>query len=308
MALERCLNAVIPVLLTANGSTEGVVIVSNTCGFYVKQQAILQAPFLPILNIEIKRVVSGTVLWVGPANSPVMTHRIDVSSYTVASDAFIYAVEQPKAVLPMESRLYASYVQEPSNSWRTTLVDCIGNQYDKDNPIPIVFDGDVNVGNVRVTACDNDPLPGDIHSSIRISDCTNDLKVNTDGSLNVNIVSTPGAANTVKNVYNEANSVVSGAITTLVQYTVPLSVTASILERISVSGENIAKFMVFVNSVQIDTRRTFLGSSLSEYFEFTTGSSEGFSLSPGDSLVVKVVHNRPYVGDFEGRIQVLEIM
>ena len=120
-------------------------------------------------------------------------------------------------------------------------------------------------------------------------------------------MSAPVSGNVVKNVYNEANAVVSGATTVLVQYTVPGFITNSVLQRISVSGENIAEFTVFVNGTQIDTRRTFLGSSLSEYFEFITGTNNGFTLMPSDALVVKVLHNRPYVGDFEGRIQVLEI-
>lgn len=289
MALERNLNAVPPVLLTADGSTEGVVTVTNTCGFYVKQQAILQAPFLPPLNVEIKRVVSATVLWVGPA-SPNMNHRVNISAYTVAAGSFIFANDQPKAVLPMETRMYASYVQEPSNSWRTTAVDCIGNPYDAGNPLPVSLEGSITIGQVEVKGSGS-----------------NIIEPNADGSLNVNIVSTPSAGNTVKNIYNEANSVASGADTLLVQYTVPMGITNSVLQRISVSGENIAKFTVFVNGTKIDTRRTFLGSSLSEYFEFITGSSDGFILNPSDLLVVRLVHTRPYVGDFEGRIQVLEI-
>ena len=289
MALERNLSAVPPVLLTANGTTEGMVTITSTCGFYVKQQAVLQAPSIPPLNVEIKRVVSPTVLLVG-FSSPNMNHRIDVSAFTVAAGSFIFAVEQPKAVLAMESRLYASYMQEPANSWRTSLVDCIGNLYGASNPLPVIFDGTISIGEVEVIGSNG-----------------NILEPNSDGSINVNVVSVPVVGNIVKNIYNEANSVASGATTVLVQYTVPGGITDAILYRISVSGENIAKFTVFVKAIQIDTRRTFYGSSLSEYFEFTTGTANGFTLSPGDILVVKVLHNRPYVGDFEGRIEVLEI-
>jgi len=291
MALERNLSAVPPVLLTADGSTEGVVTVANTCGFYVKQQVVLQAPLILPLNVEIKRVVSPTVLWVG-IPGPKMTHNIDVSAYTVAAGSFIYAVEQPKSAISMEARMLASYMQEPSNSWRASLVDCIGNLYDNDNPFPVAFDGTISIGDVHIIG----PSPSN-----------NELNVNSDGSINVNVVSTPPVGNAVVSTYGEANSVVSGSTVTVVSYTVPGGLTSAILERISVSGENIAKFTVFINATHIDTRRTFYGSSLSEYFEFTTGTSNGLEMNPGDTVTVKVLHNKPYVADFEGRIQVLQI-
>jgi hypothetical protein len=289
MALEKNLNAVPPVLLTADGTAHGVCTIVSTCNFFVKQQVTLQGPLLPPLTLEVKRVVNYTTLWLG-IKGPQMTHNVDLSAYTVAAGAFIFAEEQSKAALPQETRDFASYVQEPVNAWRSQAVDCNGNPYGAGNPYPVTFDGTISISQVEVIGANG-----------------NIVEPNVDGSINVNIVSTPVAGNTVKNVYNEANSVVSGATTLLVQYTVPLSATSSVLERISVSGENIAKYTVFWNTTQIDTRRTFYGSSLSEYFEFTTGSSEGFTLAPGDTIKVYLLHNRPYVGDFEGRIQVLEI-
>lgn len=135
----------------------------------------------------------------------------------------------------------------------------------------------------------------------------NIIEPNPDGSLNVNVVSVPAAGNTVRNIYSEANAVPSGLTATIVTYTVSGSLTESVLERISVSGDNIAMFTVFVNATQIDTRRTYFGGSLNEYFEFTTGTSNGYVLTPGDVLTVNVIHNRPTLGNFEGRIQVLEI-
>ena len=131
----------------------------------------------------------------------------------------------------------------------------------------MAFDGTVSIGDVHILG----PAPDN-----------NELIVNNDGSINVNVVETPIAGNTVKNIYNEVNAVVSGAITTLVQYTVPI-ITGSILYRVSVSGENIAKYMLFVNSVQIDTRRTYYGSSLSDI--------SNLSLVPiMDSLLVRVIY------------------
>lgn len=135
----------------------------------------------------------------------------------------------------------------------------------------------------------------------------NIIEPNPDGSINVNVVSVPAIGNVVRNIYSEANAVPSGVTTTVATYTVSGALTESVLERVSVSGDNIAMFTVFVNATQIDTRRTYFGGSLNEYFEFTTGTSNGYVLTPGDVLTVRVLHNRPTLGDFEGRIQVLEI-
>jgi hypothetical protein len=162
--------------------------------------------------------------------------------------------------------------------------------------------------NLAVTGVSQEILITSTNDSIAIGNTSGKLlTINPDGSINATIVEKPSTGEVVKNIYSEANSVASGLTTTLVTYTVPGSLTTSIVQRISVSGENIAKFTVFVNAVKIDTRRTFFGDSLSEYFEFTTGSSDGFALNPSDTVVVKVLHNRPSVGDFEARLQVLEI-
>ena len=289
MATEPNFNAVSPVALTANGTANGVLQVADTAGFYFGMQATLLNNASLQKTVYIKRVVNSTTLWVGASKGGI-DHNVDVSAFTVATSSTIGADEQKKASVPMEARLLSTYETDPVDAWRTVPVDSYGNHYTNDNPFPVALEGSISISTVEVKGPNG-----------------NFIEPNPSGSINVVVVSEPTAGNTVRNIYNEANSVVSGATTTLVQYTVPGGVTNSILERISVSGENIAKYTVFWNGTQIDTRRTFYGSSLSEYFEFTTGSSDGFSLSPGDVLTVKVLHMKPYVADFEGRIQVLEI-
>jgi hypothetical protein len=287
MANERQWDAVPPVLLTADGTAHGVLQVVDTAGFYFGMQALLKNNFTQ-LTVYIKRVVDKNTLWVS-SNKSGPDHGTDLSAFTVSSGSTISAAMQNKSSIPMEARLQASYETDPIDAWRVRTVDAYGNGYTDSNPLPVAFDGTVSIGDVSIV------------------EGGNTLTVNPDGSINVNVVTVPIAGNVVRNIYNEANSVASGVVTTLVQYTVPGGITNSVLQRISVSGENIAKFTVFVNGTQIDTRRTFYGSSLSEYFEFTTGSTDGFVLNPADILIVKVLHTRPYLGDFEGRIQVLEI-
>lgn len=169
MGSERNLSAVAPVLLTANGGTEGQVHLTSTLGFFVKQQAVIQTSAGNPLNVEIKYVVSDTFLLVGPPNSTNMQHRTDVSAYTVAAGSFLFAVSQPKALIPMETRLLASYIQEPSNSWRVTPVDSFGDSFDSTNPLPVSFEGGVSIANVGIIG----PAPDN-----------NQLNVNADGSIN----------------------------------------------------------------------------------------------------------------------------
>lgn len=292
MALEKKLLPIAPVRFTSNGTTFGVVTISDTINFKDKQTVILQSNTVPQTNFQIKRVISSTQLIVGPNDNNLNpTNFSDISMFLVADNARISASLQDKTVLvPDKDHYLAIYESSPVNADRVIPVDGYGNIISVDNPLPVIFDGTISIGKVEVIGTNG-----------------NTIEPNANGSINVNVVSTPIAGNNVVNYYAEANAVPSGSTTTVIQYTVPFIKTSALLYRISVSGENIAKYTVFWNGVQIDTRRTFYGSSLSEYFEFTTGSNEGFVLSVGDQITVKVLHSRPFVADFEGRIQVLEI-
>lgn len=129
------------------------------------------------------------------------------------------------------------------------------------------------------------------------------LVVNPDGSINVTI---SGSTGIVQSLYNEANSVASGATVVLNTYTVPALTTAAI-EKIELGGGNIAIYEVFVNAVKIDKKRTYFGSNLSTDIIFGI-SNTSLLLSAGDVLQVKVTNFRPTVADFESRIQVIELI
>jgi hypothetical protein len=292
MAFEKNWAAVSPQAFTADGNIFGQITLANTAGFRVKQSAYLKNTAGATLPVQVKRVLSSTTLVVGLIDNNIASWKpLDISTWTVASGAVIGAESQDKKANPSPDDHYrAVYEADPVVADRVIFVDQYGNFYDANNPLPIAFDGTISIGDVVIHGTNG-----------------NTIEPNADGSINVNIINTPVAGNTVVNRYAEANAVVSGATTTVVQYTLPLIKTSGVLQRISVSGENIAKWTVFINAAQIDTRRTFYGSSLSEYFEFITGGSDGVVLAPGDQVTVKVLHNSPYVGDFEGRIQVLEI-
>lgn len=118
-------------------------------------------------------------------------------------------------------------------------------------------------------------------------------------------VTVPGAAQNVVINYNEITSVASMVYSTIVTYIVPLSKTA-VLQKVFVSGENVAKFDIYINGNIINTRRTNY-TMLNEIFDFLSNNNSGYVISAGDQIIVKVLHDRPNVGNFEGTIQVIEI-
>lgn len=166
---------------------------------------------------------------------------------------------------------------------------------DTGNILAIENDGSINA-NVELDAADGD--------NVAIQDAQGDqLAVNPDGSINVNLTqSNPGL---LKTFYNEVSAVASGVLTTIQTYTAPMG-SSSYLQKIEVSGDNIAKYTVRINTVVQDRKRTYFGSALNTEFRFVeTGT--GLPLQVGDVVLIEVEHIRPDVGDFNSRIQVIEV-
>lgn len=290
MGLERNLSAVPPVLFTATGSEFGVVTVTSTANFYVKSIACIQAASVNGGNptkVEIKRIVSDTVMWVGPPG--IITLRSDLRAYTVAAGSMIYAEEQPKAKIDMETRLLASYIQEPINAWRVQTVDSKGNPISANNPLPVSFDGTISIGAVEVHGQNG-----------------NTIEPNADGSINVVISSAPSSNSTTVSKYNEITAVPGNSTADIVIYTVPFG-KQSVLQKCAFSGDNIGKYKLLINNVAQDISRTMFGSDLNGYFDFLSGNDSGLALNAGDVVKVQVFNPRPYSADFNARVQALEI-
>jgi hypothetical protein len=285
---ERQWDAVPPTLFTQDGSTNGYIVVASSRGFRVKSQVVISATGQPNLTLQLKRVLSDTQMVVGPLNGAIGNSNVDLSAYTLAAGAFIYQDQQARVTIQPTDIVQAVYEQEPVVAIRTTSVDDFGNVYDVNNPLPVAFDGTISIGNVSII------------------DDGNTMTVNPNGSINVNVVESPVVGQTVKSLYNQVFNIGSGVETTLVTYTVPAGYTA-ILEKVSASGENIARFDVLYNNALFDTRRTYYGSPLTTDFDYTTGTANGFILNSGDNIIIQVLHNRPYVGTFNARLQVLEM-
>lgn len=140
--------------------------------------------------------------------------------------------------------------------------------------------------------------------SIAIGDGEDLISVNPDGSLNVNIVSEGAVDSEITNTFGTAASVSTGVLTTVASYTVPGSTITELL-RVEGSGSNIALYEVYKNATLIAKKRTNFGSDLSVVFDFLSGL-RGVPLAEGDVVTIRVLHNRPYTGNFEGRIQTIK--
>lgn len=168
---------------------------------------------------------------------------------------------------------------------------------DKDTgfTLRVESDGSINA-NIEVDALDGD--------NIAIKDSEgHELNVNPNGSINVNLAqSNPGQ---LKSFYDEITAVPASVLTDILTYTAPPLV-SSYLQKIEVSGSNIAEYTIQINSTIMDKKRTYFGAPLNVEFKFVEIGT-GLPLAPGDVITVKVIHARPSVGNFNSRLQVVEV-
>lgn len=170
--------------------------------------------------------------------------------------------------------------------------------FDEDNDrlrtstdVTATIEGEVSV---EIDAADGDNI------AISNADGTKKVDVETingKNALDVNIIGGIVDSGVSTNTYNEISSVVNGALTTIVSYT---AIDDVVLKKVSISGTNIATYQVFIGSTKIDQQRTYFGSALNLDLDY------GLSVTATQTVFVKVIHQRPDVGDFNGRIQIEE--
>jgi hypothetical protein len=163
MATERQWDAVGPILLTANGTTNGVLQVVDTAGFFFGMQCTLQN-ISSQLTVYVKMVVDSTTMYVG-ASKGGLDHAIDLSAFTVISNSTIRAAAQNKSTVPMEGRLLATYETDPINAWRTSAVDSYGNKYTKSNPFPV--DATITVDSVQLFTLPYDSIQASYPTTVQ---------------------------------------------------------------------------------------------------------------------------------------------
>lgn len=144
----------------------------------------------------------------------------------------------------------------------------------------------------------------DFHSDFVTTTFTGDKALRVQGEFSLTV--DPNNNNEIISTYNEITAVVASALTTVATFTAPVGKT-TYLQWCSAGGNNIASFQVEINGTTIDKRRTYFGSALTTDFEFKGSAESGIELAVGDVVRIRVIHERPMVGDFEGRIQVLQV-
>lgn len=114
--------------------------------------------------------------------------------------------------------------------------------------------------------------------------------------LDVNVLNSIPITDTgiVTNVYNEVTGIANGIPTTLLSYTLPFD---QRLERVSVSGTNIAMYEILLDSSVISKKYTYFGGELNADFNMSA-----LNLLSGQVLEIMVTHSRPDVGDFNSNI------
>ena len=161
---------------TANGDTLGRVTTTQAQNFKVKQQVILSSNTVGQQRLEVKRVESATVLYVGPISTPITT-RSDISAYLVADSASIQAPEQPRPSIPEQEIERLTYEEEPVIARRVVLVDELGNKINDANPLPVTAAVDVALeafnatpDNVLIVGSEDGTKTGTKHAVVIDSD------------------------------------------------------------------------------------------------------------------------------------------
>jgi hypothetical protein len=285
--LEKRFAAVAPQLLTSNGTVAGQITVVDGSLYKVKQIISLQATGVGPAQFQVQRIINCNTIFLGPVgSSDIINSRSDVSAYTVALGAFIFAIEQPRPTVPEEQVTRWTYEEEPVVARRVVIVDECGDKFNDSNPLPVAFDGTITIGDVSIV------------------EGGNTMDVNSDGSINVNIVnSIPTTVPGLNIFYQEISSVASGATTPIYTFTAPVG--GFRMFKIEVAGENIALYTLVLNGTTIYSKRTFYGD-LNTSFIFED-EVYGLKLNGGDVLKVNVLHNKPYTANFETTLMGIDL-
>ena len=127
MAIEKTWLAVPAMPLLQNGDSTGLIKVSSTLSFKVKQKIILKSSSQQPVELEIKRINDDIYLEVGNTGKSIK-QRTDISQFLVSDSAVLLAIEQPRPAIAPDEYERASYEEEPTVAKRVVLVDALGNK------------------------------------------------------------------------------------------------------------------------------------------------------------------------------------
>jgi hypothetical protein len=131
---------------------------------------------------------------------------------------------------------------------------------------------------------------GDGEVSVR--SCISNTAAN---AIPVVVVDAPVSSETNINQFSEISSLVKSTLTDIVTYTIPVGKTFY-LKMVESSGNNYAEYSVLRGVTKI-------GSKRSSELDFNVNLPfHDLPFNSGEIISVKVIHERPQSGDFEGRI------
>lgn len=110
------------------------IIVSDSRGLHPKQKVTLYAIAQPDLELEVKRVLSPTIIQLGLPDNRIDAIRLINPIYTGGT---LQSIEQNRTSISSEAVFPAIYAEEPTVALRTTIVDYWGKNYDPDNRLPV---------------------------------------------------------------------------------------------------------------------------------------------------------------------------
>lgn len=129
--------------------------------------------------------------------------------------------------------------------------------------------------------------------------------IDASNGLPVYIVDPGASGNTVRSKFDEITAVAIGATEVILTHTV-LAGTEAILVKIEASGSNIATYDLYVNGQIYARKRTYFSGDFTATFDFGTTIATAPKLLEGDKIEVRVTNFRPFLGDFEARLQYIE--
>lgn len=124
---------------TANGTTDGIVTVSDATGFFAKQKVSLISDTQQPIELEVKKVFP-TTIQVGRLQKGIDDY-IDISQFLTVDNARITANQQVKPSLQPDEIFNAAYQHDPAVALRNLLVNKFGV------PVSVIDDG---MGNQRI--------------------------------------------------------------------------------------------------------------------------------------------------------------
>ena len=131
---EKRYKAIPPTLLTADGTINGLIEISNTYGFKVGQCVLFKQGTVHF-KAKIQKVLSDTqFIVINPNESIVTGNKLDMSTYLIG--ATVELQESKRPVIDLLEIQRQIYEEEPTVALRTHSVDYLGRSYNNNNPKP----------------------------------------------------------------------------------------------------------------------------------------------------------------------------